>query len=383
MDDTFPHEVLAEVRLSSVRGVGPLLRKRLVESLGSAGRVLDASERELAGTPGVGDKIAASIRSAPSSEAAVLMLRDAASHGVRVLTLADEEYPPRLRQIHDAPPVLYCRGAIEPCDERAVAIVGTRRASRYGLRQAERLAKGLAEAGVTVVSGLARGVDGVAHQAALDAGGRTLAALAGGLNRIYPPEHAALADRVAERGALLAEAPPPMPPMSGAFPQRNRVISALSLGVVVIEAAERSGALITARHAAEQGRDAFAVPGPIDSPQSAGCHRLIQEGAKLVTCVEDILEELESCETTAALTSPQRTELEPESRVEVARSTATRDWGEPEKTVLESIGQDATPIDRVVQQTGLPVEQVLAGISQLELAGEVLRVSGFAVSRAS
>lgn len=367
-----PEDVLAEVRLSCVRGVGPLLRGRLVEALGSAGRVLAEHPTALQQVRGVGAKLAEAIASAPSEAETVRMLDEAAEHGIRVLTLGDGEYPPALREIPDPPPVLYCRGAIEPEDQRAVAIVGTRRATRYGLRQTELLARDLALAGVTVVSGLARGVDGVAHRAALEAGGRTIAALAGGLLKIYPPEHGRLADAVAGRGALLAEAPPPMPPLSGSFPQRNRIISGLSLGVLVIEAAERSGALITARHAAEQGRDAFALPGQIDNPQSMGCHRLIQEGAKLVTCVDDILEELDTLASLASpslRTAPNGSPREPD----VDR------WEEPMRSVLLKVGRESTSVDQLVDETGLPVEQVLAGLSRLEAGGAIRRLSGVAV----
>lgn len=377
----YSERVLAEARLASVRGVGPLTRQRLVEAFGSADGVFRAATRDLAAVRGVGPKTAAAIGAAPSAEAIDAMLRDAAERGIGVLTDESDAYPASLRQIHDPPPILYCRGEVLAQDARAVAIVGTRRATRYGLAQAARLAAGLAEAGVTVVSGLARGVDGAAHHAALEAGGRTLASLAGGLNRIYPPEHAKLADRVAAQGALLAEAPPPMPPMSGAFPQRNRIISGLSLGVVVIEAAERSGALITARHAAEQGRDAFAVPGPVDSPQSRGCHRLLQEGAKLVTCVEDILEELsEYAHVMPSRAAAAKGGAPPAEAPAPAKPQ--RDWGEPERSVLGAIDREATSVDRVVEATGLPVEQVLVGLSRLELAGEIRRLSGVSVCKA-
>lgn len=306
------------------------------------------------------------------------MLANAASAGIRVLTLDNEEYPPGLREIHDPPPVLYCRGEVLPQDRHAVAIVGTRRATRYGLRQTEVFARGLAEAGVTVVCGLARGVDGVAHRAAVEADGRTLAAMAGGLLRIYPPEHAELAGRVAEHGALLAEAPPNMPPMSGSFPQRNRIISGLSLGVLVIEAAERSGALITARHAAEQGRDAFALPGPIDSPASRGCHRLIQEGGKLVMSVDDVLEELEGLAALGPVVPVQR--RLPLAQPVPPRPTPERHvFDEATQAVLDGVGREPTSVDHLVEATGQPVESVLAGISRLETAGAIRRLSGVQV----
>lgn len=372
MAGPYSDDMLDEVRLASVRGVGPMIRSRLVETCGSAGEALSASGRELSGVRGVGQALIAAIGRAPSRDEASGMLVQAAERGIRVLTTAMTEYPPGLREIHDPPPVLYCRGDVAPADERAIAIVGTRRATRYGLRQTELLTRGLAAAGVTIVSGLARGVDGVAHRVAVETGGRTLAVMAGGLSRIYPPEHAGLADRVAAQGALLAEAPPPMPPMSGSFPQRNRIVSGMSLGVLVIEAAERSGALITARHAAEQGRDVFALPGPIDSVASRGCHRLIQEGAKLVTSVDDVLEEIESL---AALRQP----IASGPLLAAETPPLAIDWPEPERTVLGAVGAESTSIDHLVATTGLPIERVLAGLSGLEARGAVRRLSGVTV----
>jgi DNA processing protein len=197
--------------------------------------------------------------------------------------------------------------------------------------------------------------------------------MAGGLMRVYPPEHGRLADAVAGCGALVAEMAPPMPPLSGSFPQRNRIISGLSLGVLVIEAAERSGALITARHAAEQGRDAFALPGPIDSPQSMGCHRLIQEGAKLVTSVDDILEELDAM-AQLATPAPHRA-----SELPKQKAMPAVEWDGPTRALLDKVGRDATTIDTLVDETGLPIEQVLAGLSRLEAGGAIRRLSGFTV----
>lgn len=381
MSEPFSDDLLAEVRLSSVRGVGPMIRRRLIEAFGTAEATLRASSRELQGVRGVGAAVATAIGRAPTADATAEMLRGAAEHGIRVLTPTLAAYPPGLREIPDPPPVLYCRGEISASDVRAVAIVGTRRATRYGLRQTEHFARGLAQAGVTIVSGLARGVDGVAHRAALDAGGRTIAAMAGGLSRIYPPEHDTLARDVTEHGALVAESPPPMPPMSGSFPQRNRIISGLSLGVLVVEAAERSGALITARHAAEQGRDAFALPGPVDSVQSRGCHRLIQEGAKLVMTVDDVLEEIE---TLASLREATPRGEMPPSQAAANRSTPAppqADWSEPERDLFAAVGTEATSVDHLINATDLPVEQVLAGLSRLESCGAVRRLSGVTVCR--
>jgi DNA processing protein len=216
---------------------------------------------------------------------------------VRPVPLGFPDYPPPLASVVNPPPLLYFRGEWTPADAGAVGIVGSRSCTAYGKRMAEQIAKGLARAGLTVVSGLARGIDGVAHRAALDAGGRTLAALAGGLSEIYPPEHADLANEVAARGALISETPMTVAPQPGMFPARNRIISGLSRAVIVVEANARSGALITARHALEQGREVFAVPGNADSPASAGCLELIRNGARLIRSAADLLDDLKGIAT--------------------------------------------------------------------------------------
>lgn len=213
--------------------------------------------------------------------------------GVSITTWPDDDYPRLLGEIAAPPPVLYYRGEILETDRTAVAIVGTRRITPYGREVTAKIASGLARAGVTVVSGLARGVDGVAHQAALDAGGRTIAVLGSGVNRIYPPEHRLLAERISEQGAVVSDYLPETPPEGPNFPPRNRIISGLALGVVVVEAPERSGALITVDFAADQGRDVFAVPGPIGAVNSNGCNRILREGARLVRSAEDVLEDLQ------------------------------------------------------------------------------------------
>ena len=379
MSAEFSRDTLAEVRLASVRGVGPLIRGRLIDRFGDANNVLCASTQELTSTQGVGPRLASSIHEAPDVETALQQLQEAASRGIFATRIEQAEYPQRLREIYDPPAVLYHRGDLLPADLNAVAVVGTRRASRYGLRQAEAIAEGLARAGVTVVSGLARGIDAAAHRAAIRAGGRTLAVMAGGLMRIYPPEHDRLADEVAAHGALISEAPPHVPPMSGSFPQRNRIISGLSLGVVVIEAAERSGALITARHAAEQGREAFAIPGPVDSNASRGAHRLIQEGAKLVMGVEDVLEEFEDQLAQERMGPiPTGTPVADQKDLEIASPTLNED----EAALIRCIESQPTTIDIVAESAGAPVERVLVLLNSLETKGLVRRVSGSLVCRA-
>ncbi len=259
---------------------------------------------------------------------------------------------------------------MRPNDALSMAIVGARHASRYGLRQAERLASGLARAGLTVISGLARGIDGAAHRGALDAGGRTLAVLGSGVLSIYPPEHQELAADVARQGAVLSEAPPRAAPLSGSFPQRNRIITGMSLGVIVVEAAERSGALISAHHAMEQGREVFAVPGPVDSRTSRGCHRLIRDGARLVESVDDVLEELGPL-VAAAPAADGRSVHHP----------AELQLNEMEKQVLDAVAVEPTSIDQVVAASRLPVPQVLAILSVLEMRRLVRRLGGSTVVR--
>jgi len=282
---------LKMLRLALVDGIGPRRHQSLLSHFGSIDAVLTAGRGQLLDVPGIGPKQAVGIAKA-GSRAPTQLLQSCRDHDFWMWFPDMQEYPQLLREIPDPPLVLFGRGAWRPTDRFCVAIVGSRRPTAYGRRQAQRLTASVVQAGLVVVSGLARGIDAVAHQTALDNGGRTIAVLGSGLLKIYPREHKQLAAQICQHGVLLSEAPPTRQAVAGAFPQRNRVISGLSTGVVVVEAAERSGALITARHAMEQGRDVFAVPGPADSPQSRGCHQLLRDGAKLVESVDDILEEI-------------------------------------------------------------------------------------------
>jgi len=358
------------VRLALVPGVGPRLRQVLLDRFETASAIFQASEAELRGVPGIGAKIGGAIVRAAEEIDAEAELAECRRLGISVIPSWGEDYPPWLREIADPPEVLFVRGTITPRDRLAAAIVGTRHATPYGLEQARRLSSNLARCGLTIVSGLARGIDGAAHRAAIDVEGRTMAVLGGGLKKIYPPEHAELAEDVATHGALISEWPPRFQPLSGMFPQRNRLISGLSLGVLVIEAAERSGALITARHASEQGREVFALPGRVDSRNSRGCHRLLRDGAKLVETVEDVLEEL------APMIEP------PEDGEPAFRAPAELNLNKLERSVLDAIEREPTAIDAVVATTGLAAPQVLAAISALEIRRLVRRHGGQWVSRA-
>jgi len=368
--DPWSPDVLADVRLSLVKDIGPRLHQALLAAFGSSAAALAAPREALERVDGIGPKLARQIFHAPPTADVEAELRIAHRQGIRLLSRSDPAYPASLKQIADPPQLLYVRGQLLEDDALAVGMVGTRRGTRYGHQQAERLAAGLARAGVTVVSGLARGIDAAAHHGALEAGGRTVAVIAGGLLQITPAENLKLADRVAEQGCLVSEAPPRRPPTPGSFPQRNRLISGLALGVVVVEAGDRSGALITARHAAEQGREVFAVPGQADNPSARGCHRLIQEGAKLVTCVDDILNELSH--TPAPIERDDGTQL---------RSAAELSLNDIERQVLDAISTSATQVDDVVAATGLPVHRVLSTISVLEMRHLLRRVSGTEVMR--
>jgi DNA processing protein len=360
----------AEILLALTPDVGPILRGRLLERFGDAASVTAASEADLQTVQGVGPKISRRIVNARHEVQLDAQLALAREHGLSILLPAWDEYPRLLKEIPDPPGVLFVRGALEAADQMAVAIVGARRATRYGKQQAERLAGGLARAGITVISGMARGIDGAAHQGALAAGGRTIAVLASGVLNPFPPEHVKLSDQIAAHGAVVSEAAPTMPPLSGMFPQRNRIISGLCLGTIVVEAAERSGALITSRHAMEQGREVFAVPGQVDNPLAAGPHRLLRDGAKIVTCVDDVLEELGPL-----------VEAAPDRRGGSIRTAAELKLNDLEHAVLQAIDPAGSLLDDVAAACQAPINRVLATVCVLESRRLVRKVGGNRVSR--
>jgi DNA processing protein len=365
-DGNLADNTLADaVLLSLVPGVGPRTRKSLLARFGTSTAILDASASALRDVSGVGPKLSQAIARAREEFDVTAELELARRHNVTVMTDTHAAYPRALHEIHDPPDVLYVRGEILPVDAMAIAIVGSRHATHYGLAIAAKLAESLARTGLTVVSGLARGIDAAAHRGALAAGGRTIAVLGSGVLNIYPPEHGDLAKQVAEAGAVVSESPLRGAPLSGSFPQRNRIISGISMGVIVVEAAVQSGALITARHAMEQGREVFAVPGRVDNRMSRGCHALIRDGAKLVETADDVLEELGPLVAKTGdidgreIHHPAELLLNPQ-----------------EQQVLDAIRSEATDLDDVVTTCGLPVHQVLATVSVLEMRRLVKRVSG-------
>ncbi len=369
------------LRVALLPGIGPRTRQALLDAFGSSARILAASAGELEQVPGVGRKLSRRIcEEAPRLDVDSL-LATCAEQQIEIALPEDPRYPALLREIPDPPGVLFLWGSLLPSDRIALAIVGTRHATHYGTRQAERLSMELTRAGFTVVSGLARGIDAAAHQACLRAGGRTLAVLGGGFLRLYPPEHAELAQQIRRQGCLISETPPRSPPCSGNFPQRNRVITGMSLGVIVIEAGHRSGALISARHALEQGREVFALPGRVDSPVSRGCHELLRDGAKLVESVDDVLEELDAlvhCAASARQAGacrPDGPEEETFERLELPTLDAE------EQRVWDAIGEGRITIDQVVVTSRMSVQEVLATISRLELRHLVQRTGGAWVER--
>jgi DNA processing protein len=281
----------------------------------------------------------------------------------QVLTLGDPEYPRALLAMQDPPLMLYRLGRLAEAPQRALAIVGSRNPTPVGLQNARRFGRAFAQAGVTVVSGLALGVDGAAHEGALEGAGpevlATIAVVGTGLDRVYPRQHLALAHRIAERGTMVSEYPLGTPPLAHNFPRRNRLIAALSQGTLVVEAALQSGSLITARLASEQGKEVFAIPGSIHSPQSRGCHALLRQGAKLVESAQDVLEDLRFVLPAAA-----------------APAQAEAPEGEGDDALLEALGYDPVGLDALIARTGIPAPLLQAQLLELELAGHVARLPG-------
>jgi DNA processing protein len=357
--------LLAALRLALVDGVGPRIRQALLERFETPEAVFAAPQAELMEVEGVGPKIAAAIVAARHSGYAEKELARCRELGIELILRDEPDYPPALGRICDPPGVLFCRGKLEPRDELAVAIVGSRRCTVYGRQQAERLAGALARAGVTIISGLARGIDAAAHRGALEAQGRTIAVLGTGLAKIYPPEHADLANAIADRGAVLAEVPLDTAPLPGLFPQRNRIIAGLSIGVVVVEASRNSGAMHTVRHALEQGREVFAVPGRIDSLASEGCHDMLREGATLVRHADDILQGL------GPLAAPVLSGGD--QAVHSARELLLDDQ---ERRILNLVTLDPVHVDEILREAGIEPSRALATLTVLEMRRLVRRLPG-------
>lgn len=348
----------AWIGLSRVSGVGPVRIRSLLDHFGRVERVWEASADELIAS-GLDHKSVQALietRDGLDLDDEWARLHD---RGFSLVTWDDPQYPEHLREIPAAPPVLYLWGDLAPKDRWAVAVVGTRGMTAYGHAVAQEITFALASRGITIVSGLARGIDAVAHRSALDAGGRTLAVLGSGLDQMYPPEHRGLAERISSSGCVISDYPLGTQPESGNFPPRNRIISGLSRVVVVVEAGESSGALITASFAAEQGRDVFAVPGEIHSPKSRGTNRLIRDGAFPLLSADDVME---------ALNLELALHQEAVQRSLPANKT--------ERQLLEAMSEDPVHIDALGAQVQLPASEVAAALALLELKGQVRQVGG-------
>jgi DNA processing protein len=341
-----------------VRGIGAVCMKNLLDYYGDLEIAWNAPAGGLI-SAGLPARVVENFFQVRGSVDLEKVMEKIIAQGVKVYTWNDEVYPKRLKEISQPPPVLFAKGSINVEDDWAVSVVGTRRVTPYGRQVATEIARFLAENGVTVVSGLARGVDAIAHQSALQAGGRTIAVLGSGVDVIYPPEHRKLAEEIAAQGAVISDYPMGTQPDSTNFPPRNRIIAGLSLATIVVEAGETSGALITAKFAVDQGREVFAVPGSILTPQSEGTNHLIEEGARPLLRMNEILEVLK---------------LENIPEKQANRKSINASAGE--KKLLQYLDQEPKYIDEICNLSGLPIQEVSATLTMMELKGLVTHLGG-------
>ncbi len=362
-------EQRALVALSLIPGVGPGRIRALLARFGSAGRALYAPQRALLEVPGLGPQTADAIVANREATEVDGQFARAERSQATLLTAWSSAFPERLRQIYDPPAFLWVRGSIDTLSEPAVAIVGTRRATDYGKRVAHEFAYALARSGYTIVSGLAYGIDAAAHRGALEAGGLTIAVLGSGVDRVYPGAHRELAEAAIRSGAVVSEYPMGAAPDAPNFPRRNRIVSGLSLGALIVEAFDKGGALITSRIALEQNREVFAVPNSVYSKASEGCQRLIQQGyAKLVLTPEDIVEELGG-----SMTPTDRQAAEPAPPLEL---------NDLERRLYDAIGAETVHIDALCERTGLDSSTALVYLLSLEFKGAVRQLAGKQFARA-
>ena len=360
----------AYIALNMIDGVGPIRVRALLERFGTPEAILSAPRQELMQVEGVGEEVARNVTQWRENIDFDAELARIERSGVRVVTRDDAAYPKNLREIYDPPLVLYVKGALRENERMAIAIVGSRRTTLYGQEMARKLAYQLARLGVTVVSGLARGIDTAAHKGALQAKGRTVAVIGCGIDVVYPPENKKLAEEIVEKGgAVVTEFPFGVKPDRQNFPMRNRIISGWSLGVVVVEANLKSGALITAAQAAEQGRQVFAVPGRADSILSRGANKLIKDGAKLTEDVEDILTEFEYL-------LPRKAENVEAAEPRTGGTESALKLSETEKKVMALIGQEEIAIDEIIRGSGLTSAAVSATLLGLEMKRIVRQLPG-------
>lgn len=350
----------ALIKLNMISGLGSLKIRQLLDKFENADNILKASKKDLCSAGSITAELADSIIAQRTEIDFDSELRLIEKKNVKVITYLDEDYPKNLKEIYDAPILLYCMGQFSKADELSVALVGSRKASFYGRSIAEKFAAQLAALGITVVSGLARGIDTASHKGAMGAKGRTIAVLGSGLNNLYPPENIKLAKEISEESVVVSEFPMNTAPLAFNFPRRNRIISGLSKGVVVVEAARKSGALITADCALEQGREVFAVPGKVDSSASHGTNRLIQQGAKLVQNVEDIVEELKLnlC-------------LKPEDK-----NSGLSNLEEDEKDLLFLINSEPVNIDQLAVSSGKDLMRMSELLLKLQMKRLIKELPG-------
>jgi len=359
-----PHEAL--VALNLVEHVGPVRVRQLLEHFGDAPAILRASRQQLLQVRGIGEETAEAIASWEKTIDLNAELKRISDFGCRIVTQADAEYPESLRQIYDPPVVLYVKGQLLSKDKNAIAMVGSRMTTHYGIETARKLAYQLAYVGVTVVSGGARGIDSAAHQGALSGKGRTICVLGTGINLITPPENADLFERIAANGAVITQFPFNRPGDKQTFPIRNRIVAGMTLGTVVVEANLTSGALITSHFATEYGRQVFAVPGRIDSPRSKGCHDLIKKGAKLCESAEDIL-----CEFEYLFPASNRPATPNETGVLPALELSDN-----EQKVYDTLDHQEAGIDEIIRHSGLPTSAVSVALLSLEMKRVIRQLPG-------
>lgn len=356
----------AYVALNMIERVGPVRVRQLLAHFGDASSILKASKRQLQHVRGIGDDTAEAISTWDQKVDLAAELKRCEDFGCHVLIQSDDDYPALLREIYDPPIVLYVKGSLGEKDKNAVAMVGSRQTTHYGIETARKLAYQLSYVGVTVVSGGARGIDTAAHQGSLQAKGRTIAVLGNGINIVFPPENRDLFERIAGNGAVVTQFPFNRKADKQTFPIRNRIVAGMTLGTVVVEANLSSGALITANFATEYGRQVFAVPGRIDSPRSKGCHDLIKKGAKLCESAEDILSEFEY------LFPPTN---RPPSTAETGQLNAI-ELSENEQKVYDAVGEEESQIDEIIRRCGLPASTVSVALLGLEMKRIVRQLPG-------
>jgi DNA processing protein len=356
----------AYIILNMIEGLGPVSVRRLIDALGSPKAILEADREELMEARGIGEKLALKTIVQRDTSNAEAEIEKAEEIGSRIITPVDDEYPQALKAIHDPPLALYVLGRFEESDARAIGIVGSRSTSHYGLNAADRLAFQLGQTGFSVVSGLARGADTAAHHGALKSGGRTIAVLGGALDCLYPPENAELAEKIARQGAVVSEYPMGRKADRMTFPYRNRIISGLSMGVLLVESNIKGGSMHTTEAAMEQGRTVFALPGRIDAPGARGPHMLIKNGAKLVESIDDILEEYEFLIPTSELETPES----------AAAARPDVPLNDRESQIVEALWQEPKDVDTLAREIGIQSHDLSGLLLGLEMKRVIKTLPG-------